>query len=278
MMCSPSPSDAERIEVFDAVQRALPSSKRVQSHPLDLECDSLVIPMFTADHCQSVFVAADDGMLAPLRTVTAVTALHSASDNVSYGAVGAPSRPLEDAVAAQSAMSLMPKYVGVFCKVRHLVGSIWLSMCFTFLWFPGMITAIPSSFAAINEHGEWMPLILILEFNVFDYIGRQFVCNVVPSWLTQHDLWKISLFRMASYPLFVVFCNEWLVSDFAVHSVMIVSALSNGYVASLSFMWFPQNVRKNEQQIAASLMTLGLILGILSGSTMALILRPYISP
>ena len=262
-MCSPSPSDAERIEVFH------PERVQHRQSSFDLSADSLIIPVFTNDDRQSVYDLADDGMLAPLHRVTA--------SGTTYGAIAPKTSSLKDPVAVRDPMESMRKYGRVFLRIRHLVGSIWLSMCFTFLWFPGIITAIPSSFAAINDHGEWMPLILILEFNVFDYIGRQFLCNVVPSWLTQYDLWKVSLLRMVTYPVFVVFLNEWVVSDVAVHSVMIASALSNGYVASLSFMWFPKNVRKNEQQIAASLMTLGLILGILSGSTMALILRPFIS-
>jgi len=260
-MCSPSPSDAERIEVFDNVTLKRPDGVQ----PIDFS-DSLVIPIFNNEERQSVFV--------PEHTVN--TKLTRNSDHKSYGATNTMKETNDFSANMESEGMTLRTYGRVFLKVRHLVASIWLSMCFTFLWFPGVIVEIPSSFAAINEHGEWLPIIMILEFNVFDYIGRQFLCNVVPSWLRQHDLWKLSLLRMVTYPVFIVFLNQWVVNDVVLHCVMIVSALSNGYVCSLSFMWFPENVRKNEQQIAASLMTLGLIMGILSGSTTALIVQPYV--
>eukprot|EP01084_Bolivina_argentea_P297525 512599_1 len=168
------------------------------------------------------------------------------------------------------------KYIHVFRIIKYLVLSIWLDMAITFLWFPGIVTNIPSSFDIINNDGEWMPIILITEFNIVDYIGRQFLSSYTPKWLTDKNLWIISLLRIVTYPVFVAFYRGDIVNDYVLHIIMILSALSNGYCASLSFMFYPRQITKHQHQSAASIMTLGLISGILSGSGVALILRPEI--
>lgn len=272
MMSSPSPTDAERIEVYGQTEYMVPE----KTLSINLSANSLAIP---------VFESPTNGTMSALQCLQ-----NKVSDNKSYGAVniGAVNIDISENHGTKSfesdrskIMKLRKsarKYGRVFQKIRHLILACWLSFCFTFMWFPGLIVEIPSSFAVINENGNWLPIILIFEFNVFDYVGRQFLCNVIPSWLTQHDLWKLSICRSVLYPIFVIFFRQFIVSDVILHCVMIISALSNGYVASLSFMWFPKNVKKgSEQQIAASLMTLGLIMGILSGSTLAIILQPVIS-
>jgi len=230
----------EAIEVFEPFEAIEPIEH------------SLIIPVFPGEDAS-----------APLRAENEHTA--------SYGAVDH-----SESAAPLALTESAKKYGRVFLKTRHLILSIWACCAVTFSWFPGVVTLIPSSFAELNDNGQWMAIIMILEFNVFDYVGRQFLCNVVPRWLTQHGLWKLALLRIVTYPVFIVFARRWVQSDALLHCVMILSALSNGYVASLSFMWFPQNIKKNEQQIAASLMTLGLISGILSGSAVALCLRPFI--
>lgn len=169
------------------------------------------------------------------------------------------------------------KYIYVFSNIKYLVLSLWLSMFITFLWFPGVVSNVKSSFNVINADGKWMAIIMVTEFNVVDFIGRQYLSSYTPKWLKEKNLWTFALLRITTYPVFLLFFKGYIVNDYILHLVMIISALSNGWIASLSFMWFPRNIHKRQQQIGASIMTLGLAVGILSGSSVALIVQPYIT-
>ena len=122
-----------------------------------------------------------------------------------------------------------------------------------------------------------MAIIMVTEFNVIDFVGRQYLSSYTPKWLKEKHLWRCALLRIITYPVFILFFKGYIINDYILHLVMIISALSNGWVASLSFMWFPRNIHKHQHQIGASIMTLGLAVGILSGSSVALIVQPYIS-
>jgi len=141
------------------------------------------------------------------------------------------------------------KYMAVFGRISHLVLSIWLAMFVTFLWFPGMISSIPSQYALINADGDWMAIIMVTEFNVCDYVGRQFLSSRTPRWLNERNLWMCALLRIVVYPLMILFYKRCWVSDWALHALVVGAALSNGWVASLSFMWFPRNVNKQQHTI-----------------------------
>ena len=166
------------------------------------------------------------------------------------------------------------KYMIVFKNIKYLALSLSLNFFVTFLWFPGIVTNIQSSFKVIND-GDWMPIVMITEFNIIDFIGRQFASNYKPKWLKESNLWTCSLLRLVTYPLFIMFYEGYIINDYLLHLVLIISALSNGWVVSISFMWFPRNCDKNQQQMAASIMNLALVTGLLCGSCVALLVQPF---
>jgi hypothetical protein len=140
----------------------------------------------------------------------------------------------------------------------------------TFAIFPALMTSIPSELMSQS----WFAILLIFEFNVFDLIGRS-----APQWYmlsTPTTIWIPSLLRVLLFPAFLLCVHPrvftWSLAPLVLTAVF---AASNGYFASLAMMFAPQTVDDEDKESAGSIMSLCLNLGILLGSTIALLLHNY---
>ena len=119
-------------------------------------------------------------------------------------------------------------------------------------------------------HSDRWHLALLLTFNIFDTLGR-FLPGVAPAPLRGRTLLAASLARIALVVLFVGCAQGWPgLGDVAALVIMIVFALTNGWLASLAMMQGPQVVREKDREAAGVLLSFWLQAGILVGSTAAL--------
>ena len=162
-------------------------------------------------------------------------------------------------------------YKTVFPKVKLLCFAIFINMVITFLFFPSLVISIPSEYEVLNKN-LWVPVIMVTEFNIGDFVGRKWLSSYSMFW-SEKNVWFLSLLRIAVYPLFILLYKGYIVSDVLTHIVMIVASVSNGYINTLCYMWAPSILtHSSEQEIATSLMTTCLLVGIVVGSFIALYL------
>jgi equilibrative nucleoside transporter 1/2/3 len=116
--------------------------------------------------------------------------------------------------------------------------------------FPGITSKIKSSSNFVSP--DWFTLILFVQFNLFDLIGR-----TLPSYFllfTPKTLWIVSLSRFLFYPLFVLNLKSiFFVHDAWSLTFMALFAISNGYVASLAMMYGPTFVEKDRDKETAGI-------------------------
>lgn len=145
----------------------------------------------------------------------------------------------------------------------------------TFLIFPGLITGIDSQYDVINKN-SWMPVILIAEFNVGDYIGRQFLASWTSFGFDHSNLWIPCISRIILYPLFIILYKGIIVNEIVAHATMIVFSLTNGHFCCLAFIYTPSLVESHEQETCAAIMSSALVSGIFVGAACALIVSLFL--
>jgi len=137
--------------------------------------------------------------------------------------------------------------------------------------FPGIIVEIESD----DGLGDWLPIVLIAVFNLWDTIGR---CSLsvasVRSWVENVVLIRKSvsltvpcLVRAVFYPLICLAVRPGWGSDLVV--VVIVSAfgLSNGFLATSSIVVGPQLVKGLEEKgLVSVLLVFALMIGLAFGA------------
>jgi len=146
--------------------------------------------------------------------------------------------------------------------------SVFLVFFLTIGLFPAFIGYIKSSNGRIMEN--WLPVILICTFNIFDLIGR-----ASPQWLTlSKELIGVSVvLRIVFLPMFIICARPKLVRhDIFPIVFMALMSLTNGYLSSVSMMLAPQECEPNERITAGTIMTFMLVFGIVMGANLSTLL------
>ncbi len=167
--------------------------------------------------------------------------------------------------------------VAVFRKIWPMAIGVFMVFFGTFILFPGVMDQIPykgdspsgMNFPVLATAGWWNTIMLAL-FNVFDTVGRTLPARIqcLPAWA----LLPFAVLRLGLIPLFLGCAHSWTsgFSDIAAVLFMIVFATTNGYTASLCFMYAPPRVPDREKETVGFLMSLFLNVGIVLGSQAAL--------
>jgi len=112
-------------------------------------------------------------------------------------------------------------------------------------------------------------VVIVSLFNLGDFVGRslpRWLSFVPPRWLVLPVL-----ARAAFVPVFI-FCVEphLIASDAATYSIVILFALTNGYLGTLAMQFGPEMVQPQDRERAGAVMvtmlTVGLTLGVWSGN------------
>ncbi|XP_075266223.1 equilibrative nucleoside transporter 3-like isoform X2 [Convolutriloba macropyga] len=163
----------------------------------------------------------------------------------------------------------------VFKRTLPLGFSVSFVFFVTLVIFPNFMAHIePTDF---EEGRYWYPVTVFLIFNVFDFIGR-----VLAGFFKRPSGTPAILMLCLSRSVFLVlylFTNYqeryhlpvWFHSDYIVITFNILLALSNGYMASICFIYGARDVgpRADLQEQAGAVLTFFLSFGLCSGSALS---------
>jgi len=179
------------------------------------------------------------------------------------------------------------KYADVFKEISSLAIGAFVVMAVTFLYFPGLLLSIKSQYKVFDDGAgqDWLGILLLTEYNVFDYVGRQFLVKW-KSRLHAGNIVMVTVFRgFVVYPVFYVLYQRYVISDVLLHGINILGAATNGYCVCLVFMFLSElsNTKKKRKDnrfvfnhMSATIMTLALNLGILVGSIAAILIEKFV--
>lgn len=163
----------------------------------------------------------------------------------------------------------------VLSKTKWGVFSLFMVFFVTFLLFPGVYLSVDyrgdfgKSFAWMSKNG-WWPVVLILNFNVFDTLSRMLAPKF--TFITFKMLPIAVLVRALLIVCYFAAMNQWT-SFFgdAVYLILnTIFAFSNGLLNALSFRYTPAKCEPHEKSTAGTMLSFVLSAGIMIGSTLAL--------
>jgi len=148
---------------------------------------------------------------------------------------------------------------------------VYLCYVITFGVFPGVSLANDSP----DLPYVWFAVLLVTTFNVFDFLGRNSPALWLPSTTV---LWIMTLSRFIFWFTFLMIASDhphqdpqWIFgATWFKFLNMALFAFSNGFTSTSHMIYGPQQVVKSVRDVAGYTMATGLVLGIFSGSIIAL--------
>ncbi|XP_063623481.1 equilibrative nucleoside transporter 4 [Cydia splendana] len=147
--------------------------------------------------------------------------------------------------------------------------SIGLVYFTTLSLYPGIASEVPSC-----RLGDWMPIILMSAFNLFDFIGK--IAAAWPYEWSRSQLLMASGVRLLLVPLMLLCAaprhSPHIVGDFYPIMFSVVLGFTNGVFGSVPMIMAPSRVGREHREIAGNMMTLSYNGGLLSGSLVSYLL------
>jgi len=154
----------------------------------------------------------------------------------------------------------------VFKKIYLQSFNVLFTFFVTLSLFPGVISLIPS-----QNNSDWFQIFQLLIFMIGDYIGR-----TLPRWVNLFKptvLWIPVVIRLVFFALFVLCVKPRIfAADYAAYIIMAVFSVTNGYCGTFSMMYGPMSVEPHEREVAGTMMSFFLNLGIFLGINFALVM------
>lgn len=189
---------------------------------------------------------------------------------------------LDSSGPEQVAYEVTPERVWrIFKLIRPAAFGAYLSFAVTLAMFPSITVLIQSSQQCSSNatrfnNDLFVPFFFLL-FNLFDFCGR-ILAGINQLGFTADTVWIAVACRVIFIPLFL-FCNisgsqlpVLFHSDVFPIIFMILFALSNGYLSTLSMMFGPTMVSSRHANLAGTIMVFCLTLGLLSGSALSFLM------
>lgn len=183
----------------------------------------------------------------------------------------------------ESAASTSEKqsFLNILKKIWVLALSVCLVFTVTIGIFPSVTADVKSTIAGDSEWGKYfIPVSCFLLFNLFDWAGRSLTTLVMWPGKDSNLLPIMVAARLVFLPLFML-CNVMprsflpvlLAHDGWYIGIMVLFALSNGYLASLCMCFGPKKVNVHEAETAGAIMAFFLTLGLALGAGFSFLLR-----
>ncbi|CAH1955270.1 unnamed protein product [Acanthoscelides obtectus] len=158
---------------------------------------------------------------------------------------------------------------------------VFLTFLFTLAVYPGITVLVESE--GKGRGSKWndvyfVPTVAYLLFSVGDYLGRIIAGRIMkPRNIT--ILVIISIARFIFIPL-ILLCNVQprrytavvFDQDYQYILILLLFALSNGYLTNISTIFVTKVVEDHEKEIASSAITIFLVLGLTVGSALSLVI------
>ncbi|XP_053316096.1 equilibrative nucleoside transporter 1 isoform X2 [Spea bombifrons] len=173
-------------------------------------------------------------------------------------------------------------------SILRILKKMWvtaMSVCLVFTVtigiFPSVTADVKSTIAGDTQWGMYfIPVSCFLLFNAFDWAGRSITAVSVWPGPGSKLLPMLVFARVVFLPLFML-CNvtprSYLPVLFAHDAwyicIMVIFALSNGYLASLCMCFGPKKVDVQEAETAGAIMAFFLSLGLALGAAFSFLLR-----
>ncbi|CAH1185272.1 unnamed protein product [Phyllotreta striolata] len=160
-------------------------------------------------------------------------------------------------------------------RIYPYMVSIFLVYFTTLCLYPGISSEIHSCYM-----GHWMPMLMMIDFNSADTIGK--IVTFSFNW-TGSRLLKLSLIRMLLIPAMLLsILPPWHVgfprSDMLSFAYSIVLGLSNGLMGSIPMIRAPSMLTWDQRELAGNMMTLFYMWGLATGSLGAYCIEKSIRP
>ncbi|XP_077341534.1 equilibrative nucleoside transporter 1 [Lithobates pipiens] len=174
-----------------------------------------------------------------------------------------------------------PSIINILKKIWVLALSVCLVFAVTIGIFPAVTADVKSTIAGGSSWGGYfIPVSCFLMFNMFDWAGRSITTKFMWPGKDSKLLPIMVVARFIFWPLFML-CNVMprhymptlLAHDAWYICIMIVFALSNGYLASLCMCFGPKKVDGYEAETAGAIMAFFLSLGLALGAGFSFPLR-----
>ncbi|KAF2903033.1 hypothetical protein ILUMI_03151 [Ignelater luminosus] len=176
-------------------------------------------------------------------------------------------------------------YKTIYKKIWPYGISAFLVFAITLCIYPGVTVLIESEG---KGHGyKWndiyfVPVVAYLIFSCGDYLGR-LLAGILQWPRKGYLLVTFNLLRLVFIPL-LIFCNAQprghlpvaFDRDYYYILIIILFAITNGYLANLSVMCAPRVVDQHEKETASSMMAVFIGIGLTVGSAISLIIVRYL--
>ncbi|XP_020812647.1 equilibrative nucleoside transporter 1 [Drosophila serrata] len=169
--------------------------------------------------------------------------------------------------------------------MRQVMSKIYVHVICLALLYATTLSVYPAVTVLMQSeygHSEWtdvyyLPVVNYLFFNCGDYFGRLFA-----GWLerpvNQNTSLLLTVVRMVFVPFFLCsnsnehrFLPVLVKHDYSFIAMIIVFALSNGYLTNILLIMAPKSVKQHEKQLASSIMAAALSCGMAVGSVLSLV-------
>ncbi|KAF0977501.1 hypothetical protein FDP41_003493 [Naegleria fowleri] len=172
--------------------------------------------------------------------------------------------PKQDVVMTTKKPSVFSVFKKIWVQAVMVMTVFWITLSV----FPGLSVSVPTWYKG-TEMKDWLPILVGTTFNIFDFIGR-----TAPRWMILFNRKVVPipvLIRILILPLFIFMYKPSIVgleafNDAVPLLAIAFVALSNGYLSSLCMMYGPSLVDDHEKEVAGTLMTFFLLVGICLGS------------
>jgi len=208
--------------------------------------------------------------------VLSIRLINNPSYLLAQAKIATPENSLADPNSYASVSTMVGETYWVFKKTLPLGFSVAFVFFVTLTVFPNFMNHIkPTDF---DKGRFWYPVVVFFIFNVCDFIGR---CSAGVIKLPSRTVTIVILCLLRCVFLFLyLFTNYqprdnglpvWFESDYWVFAFNILLGLSNGYLASLCFMYGSRDIgrRADLQEQAGAVLTFFLSLGLCAGSSLS---------
>ncbi|KAJ1527212.1 hypothetical protein ONE63_008739 [Megalurothrips usitatus] len=186
----------------------------------------------------------------------------------------------EDCAASDQSNLHSLSYSRVMSKIWIHGMAVWMAFFVSLSFYPAITVLVES--ANKGNGNEWndkyfVPVVAYLIFSLFDYLGR-----VLSGWLLRPRqnpglLLTLSLARIVFVPL-LLYCNAqprqhlpvYIHSDIIYIAIIILFGFTNGYLVNITMISAPKACEHHEQEMAASIMSAFLGVGLACGALLSM--------
>lgn len=187
-------------------------------------------------------------------------------------------------IPKSSGLVLKPNFMEVFGKVYMYSISLTTVFTVTLSVYPAVTELVKSQYAdTTGKHQHlwndiyFMPVTNYLCFNSGDYLGRIFAGLVEKPRNDPHLVLLFTIMRIVFIPLFMMsnaphfFLPTLVSSDVQFIAMIVIFAVSNGYLTNIILVNAPKSVMQHEKEMASAIMAAALSVGITVGASLSMV-------